>query len=990
MKKRLLLSLLLLSGASAFAQTRVSGVVTSAIDGKPMSGARVFDGNMVVAITDDQGRFALDRVPAGLKKLTISYLGMKSQQVAVASNIEVVLEEDYDLLGEAVIVGSYGSGQKVGSVTGAVAVVSSATIENKPVANIVDAIQGKVAGVNVYTASGEPSATSSVTVRGIGTFNGSTQPLYILDGQMVGAGTVLSINPNDFESVQVLKDASATSIYGSRAANGVIIYTTKRGKRGEAGRIALDLNYSVSNMASTTQYDRMASSSELWQFWKEAGIQSASQLAKFAATYDTLTNTDWRKYFYRENAPTFQGTLSYSGGTQQTDYFVSLGVLDAKGLAFRSGYQRYAFRTALNTTLRPWLTTGFAVSTSLEDAETNPYGGNSKTTGTGYTLNPMFTPYDSTGREYFDELVPGLDNYTLGYRRSKFYYDQKYINLVGNFYFEVRPVKGLRLRTQNSVDGSIMRRTEGRYASHVAAPKNGHTTEESIRSYTLQTTNTAEYKFAVGSHHHFTTLLGHEYSKTYYDAFSAKIEGMEDDRLHLLRHGTGAKTLTQSLTESALLSWIGRLSYDYLERYFVDATLRNDNSSLFAKAKRSGWFFSLGGRWKMKQEQFMQSLDWVNSLDLRLSYGTQGRAAVAINEYKTLVGSNKYQDAGGYYLSHMGNDDMGWETQGQASVGVDLVALDNRLKVTLDLYDKRSNDLLLAVPQPGSKGISEWTRNTASIKNTGVEVSVAYDVFGRDSKWFLEPYMNLSHNKSVVTKLYDEAAGNGRYWFPPQTGVMYAVGEPVSYSMPLWAGVDPATGKPQWYLPGDDPTKTTRDPSRVTTTFSDALSQNTGKKRYPNLTGGFGFNAAYQGVSLQVDFAFALGKYIVNNDKYYTMNPAKFINDNVDRSLIGNYWTPTNTTAQYPSLDYTTLEFDDRVLENASFLRLKNVTLSYTLPKAWLDKTNFFTSARVYLTGRNLLTATSYTGNDPELTSNVAMGNNPQTKQVSVGLSVTF
>lgn len=990
MKKRLLLSLLLLSGASAFAQTRVSGVVTSATDGSPMAGAHVLDGTKVVAITDAQGRFTIAEVPASRKTLTISYLGMKPKRVQVANHISVVLEEDTDLLGEAVVVGSYGSGQKIGSVTGAVAVVSSAEIENKPVANIVDAIQGKVAGVSVYTSSGEPSSTSSVTVRGVGTFNGSSQPLYILDGQAVSASTILSINPNDFESMQVLKDASATSIYGSRAANGVVVYTTKRGKRGEAGRIALDLSYGVSNMASTKQWDNMASSAELLNFWRQSGVKDAAKIQSFAQNYDTLTNTNWRKYFFKENAPTAQGTLSYSGGTDKTDYFLSLGFYDAKGLAYRSAYKRYAFRTALNTTLRPWFTAGFTLSTSLENTQTNPYSGGDSRTGLGFKHNPMYTPYDSLGRQYYGELIPGLDDYSLDYRRDKFYYDNNAVNLVASVYFELRPIRGLRLRTQNSVDASDVRRTSGRLASHVASPKNGLAEEEFARGASWQSTNTAEYKFAIGEEHNFTALLGHEYIKHYSEGFEATVDGIEDDRLRLLGAGVGTKTLSSSKSESASLSWLGRLSYDLVNRYFLDATLRNDRSSLFSSANRSGWFFSLGGRWKMKQESFLQHAEWLNSLDLRVSYGTQGRAAVANFEYMTLVGASKYQNETTNYLGRIGNDGLHWETQGQASIGFDASAFDNRLKVTLDVYDKRSNDLLMSVPQPGSKGFDEWTRNTASIKNAGIEFSVSYDVFGPNSEFFLEPYLNISHNKRTITKLYAEANDGGRYWFPPGYGQMYAVGEDITLSLPIWAGVNPKTGEPQWYIPGDDPTKTTTDPNRVTSEYSDDLIQNTGKPENPQAVGGFGFNAGYKGFSLQVDFAYQLGKYLINNDKYFTMNPRRFPNDNIDRRIIGNYWTPSNTTAEYPAIEHGLMNFDTRMIENASFLRMKNITLSYTLPKALLDKTKFFTSARVYVTGRNLLTATAYTGNDPEINSNAALGRNPQTKQVSVGLNVTF
>lgn len=990
MKKRLLLSLLLLSGASAFAQTRVTGVVTSAVDGSPMAGAHILDGTKVVAITDAQGRFTIASVPANHKTLTVSYLGMKTQRVDVASNISVALEEDSDLLGEAVITGAYGSGQKVGSVTGAVAVVSSAAIENKPVANIVDAIQGKVAGVSVMTSTGEPSATSSVTIRGVGTLNGSSSPLYILDGQFVTSGTILAINPNDFESVQVLKDASATAIYGSRAANGVIIYTTKRGKRGEAGRIALDLTYSVSNMASTRQYDNMASSQELFNFWRETGIKDASQLKQLSTAFDTLSNFNWRKYVYRENAPTYQATLSYSGGTETTDYFVSLGLLDATGLAYRSHYTRYAFRSTVNTTLRPWLTAGFALSTSYEDLADNPYGQTNLLTGSAYSLNPMYTPYDKEGKEYYEKRIPGFNTYSLRYRRDKFFYDNTFANLIGSVYFELRPIKGLRLRTFNSVDASDRRYTQGRYASHVAALNDGYTKEYFARATNIQSTNTAEYKFTINNDHHVTALMGQEYRKGFTNAFSASVDAIEDDRLILISAGVGTKELESAKQESAALSWFGRVSYDFLERYFFDATLRNDNSSLFSSRNRSGTFFSLGARWKMKEEHFMQTLDWVNGLDLRLSYGTQGRSAVLAYQYLTRLGSKQYQNATSYAINTIGNSDLTWETQGQASIGFDLLALNNRLKVTFDYYDKRSYDLLLAVPQPGSKGFPTLTRNTAELKNTGVELTASYDVFGRASEWFLEPYANFSVNNQSVTKLFDEANGNGTYWLPPGQAILYAVGEKMGFAMPIWAGVNKATGEPQWYLPGDNPAKTTMDPTRVTSVFSEALAQNTGKSLHASINGGFGFDAGYKGFGLQVDFAYQLGKYLMNNDSYFTHNPTQFPDENIDRSLIGNYWTPTNTNAAYPSMDHQTMQFDTRLLQNASFLRLKNITLSYTLPKAWIDKTNLLSSARVYITGRNLLTATGYKGNDPEINENLTMGDYPATKQISVGLNVTF
>mgnify|MGYP003088097239 CR=1 FL=1 len=276
-KKLAILSAAFLMTAAATAQTAVKGHVADK-DGEPVVGAAVKVGNKVVAITDNKGDFSITKLPAGTKTVTISYIGMETQ--SVASTMKVVLADSDSALSEAVVM-SYGSGQKLGSVTGSVAAVSSDEIKNRPVANVNDALQGKVTGVQVYTSSGEPSSASSITVRGVGTLSGSSQPLYILDGVAVNATTVLSISPNDIASVSVLKDASATSIYGSRAANGVVIYTTKKGRRGEQGHLSVDASYGVSNLASTKMWDNMMSTNELLDFWKEHGLMSDAKIQAF-------------------------------------------------------------------------------------------------------------------------------------------------------------------------------------------------------------------------------------------------------------------------------------------------------------------------------------------------------------------------------------------------------------------------------------------------------------------------------------------------------------------------------------------------------------------------------------------------------------------------------------------------------------------------------------------------------------------------------------
>ena len=361
-KKLAILSAAFLMTAAATAQTAVKGHVADK-DGEPVVGAAVKAGNKVVAITDNKGDFSIAHLPAGTKTVTISYIGMETQSVSVSGAMNVVLADSDSALGEAVVM-SYGSGQKLGSVTGSVAAVSSDEIKNRPVANVNDALQGKVTGVQVYTSSGEPSSASSITVRGVGTLSGSSEPLYILDGVAVNATTVLSISPNDIASVSVLKDASATSIYGSRAANGVLIYTTKKGRRGEQGHLSVDASYGVSNLASTKMWDNMMSTNELLDFWKQYRLVSDANIEALRTNFGQ-NNTEWRKYFYKENRKTYQANLSYSGGTDKTDYYVAFGLHNQEGLAYRSKYDRYSGKVNLNTEINDWLRAGVNVALSL-------------------------------------------------------------------------------------------------------------------------------------------------------------------------------------------------------------------------------------------------------------------------------------------------------------------------------------------------------------------------------------------------------------------------------------------------------------------------------------------------------------------------------------------------------------------------------------------------------------------------------------------------
>jgi len=968
-----------------FAQTRtITGVVVDA-NGESVVGASVgVQGTTLGAMTDNNGKFTIINVPSTATKVIVKYLGFEPVEMPVSDNLSVVMKSSTKDLEEVVVVG-YGSGQKIGSVVGAVATVKSKEFENRPSPNITDALQGKVPGVMIYTSSGEPSAASSVTIRGTGTLEGSSAPLLILDGVAVDPSTIQAFNVHDFESVTVLKDASATSIYGSRAANGVIVYTTKKGVRNAKGTIKVDALYGISNMAESKLWNNIFDTEGLLGFWKDAGFYTDDQLDTFRKYGG---NTRWRDYFYRKNQKLYQANVSYSGGSEKSDYFVSVGLHQQEGLAFRSKFDRYTAKVNLNSSVNKWFDAGVNANVGYTEQATNPYGANSTFTGISFLQPPFYTPYKPDGTEYYDEVIPGVNNYSLKYRYDMFPYANNKMQLTGNTYMQVKPVNGMRIKSLVSADAYDRRENYRRSALHVAAPKNGINQETLDRRYRFQITNTAEYLWNMANVHNFGVLIGQEWMKYTEEYLYAGVEGITDDRLSLLQNGTGTKTINSDKNQRAYISYFGRINYSYGNKYYFDVTTRRDESSLLAQDNRSGWFYSVGGRWKLKNELFLQNAGWLSQLDFRISYGTQGRSEIDPYTFYSLVGSTKYGGGSGWYISRFGNPNLGWEKQKQFSLGFEMTAFDNRLNMILEGYDKLNSDLHVDVPYPYTSGVSTVMKNTASIDNKGVELAIYYDVIkGKD--YNVQPYINLSYNKEKITKLFPEATGNGKYWPMDNYLLMWAVGHSQTFYSPIWAGVNPETGAPQWYLPGDDVSKTTKDPNNVTSNYSSALSQNLGVNYKPDFIGGFGLRASYKGIAFQADFSFQMNKYLVNNDRYFAENPTRFSSFNQSRD-VSNYWKNPGDISEFPSLKYAFTEFDSRLVEDATFLRMKTISLSYSIPKRLLAETNFFDNAQIFFTGRNLLTFTKYKGQDPEVDSNLTYGQNPNTKQVSFGINLSF
>ena len=956
--------------------TKVTGTVISEEDGLPVVGASILvKGTAVGTVTDMDGKFQLPNVPSSAKTLVISFIGMKSQELPIKQTMNIVLKPDTETLEEVVVLG-YGSGKKIGSIVGSVAKVNSEKLSAKPVANAMDALQGQVSGLQVYTSSGEPGSSSSSYIRGVGSLTADNEPLYVLDGTPVSSSVMVMMNPNDFESVTVLKDASATSIYGSRAANGVIYITTKRGRIGEKAVITASGNYGTARLAR--RVSNPMNSTELLGYQLSHGIIKQE-------TYDKYINsgidTNWQDYFFKDDAPTYQANLSIQGGSDKTTYYVSGSYYYQDGITPRSEYNRYTFRSNLESRPTDWLRFGVNFGATYDEQQTSLFtyqGSNSLNGGIfGTILNPTYyNPYGEDGSKL--EVIPGLNRYSPYYLSDKQPSSSNTAQLDGTAFLQLNPIEGLTIRSQFGIEAYDFRQTSKRLASHPNATQGGYTYEGFRRNAKLTITNTAEYNFKIKDEHDFTILIGQEGIKNDYQRFASETTGQSDDRLSMLEAGTVATLLgadENDLYTYQFLSFFGRINYALNDKYFADFSIRNDASSRFGKNNRNAIFMSGGLMWNMKKESFLEDVNFLSDLKLKASIGTTGNSSIGNYEHLALVGTNLYNAQGGWKINTPGNGDLGWEKQTLTNIGVE-ASFWNKYRIELTYYNKKTSNMLMDVPVPYTSGFSSITQNVGSMTNSGVEIAISLDLL-KTKDWFVGFNMNYAYNKNKITELfygYDE-------WAMPNYLVSYNVGEPVQYYMAKWAGVDPADGQQMWYVPGTDG-ETTKEYDE------ELLQQATGKKRYAPHNGGFGLNVSWKGLSLNADFAWVLGKYMVNNDYYFAANPYNFAGYNQSKDVL-NEWKEPGDVTDIPAFG-NVMQFDTHLLENASFLRLKNISLSYTLPKNWLLPTKVIQGVRIMATARNLFTITNYKGADPELDTNLTYGAYPNTKQFTIGAELTF
>ena len=997
----LLLACLFVGIGLVTAQTqKVTGVVISEEDGQPVIGASVLvKGTQIGAITGVDGDFTLPNVPSSAKTLVISYIGMKTQEVSIRANMKVSMKPDTEVLDEVVVTG-YGV-QRKASFTGAAAVVGKDVLAKKTDANFVKALEGAVPGIQMNNSTSMPGIWGSIYVRGRGSLNSGTQPLYVIDGMPVDSDTddnsltystnntidpMSSLNPADIESITVLKDAAATAIYGSRAANGVIVVTTKKGAEGKFN-INLDIkqgfvttannNMDFANAQQTMKLFTDGYTAAQGGDWQE----NYNYLADDYFGWDRNSSYDWmdaisRKGYYQDY------NLNMQGRTGSTGYYVGLGYLNTEGLIIGSDLERFSGRLNLDTKFK-WATLG--VNSSYSYTTQNGFSlstagsMSSPLTAAVSSQTPMDPFYDSEGNyaniNNYNPLAL-MDEKTGELNQS----NTQMVNL--NPYFQIDFGKGIYAKTTLGVNINELRQYQ--YWSALYNPQaqdyNGLGQQYNSKSTVVTWNNIIGWNYKFADKHDISLMLGQEMQKkSYFYEYYAKSDfpfaasGMRD----LTTAGTdqGNEYYKQ---EARLASYFADVHYSYADKYYLSGSFRRDGSSVFGTDNRWGNFWSVGGKWRISGEEFLSENEIITNATLRASYGTVGNQDISWYAARGFYSSGyNYNQMPGMRPTSIPNPELTWEVSKKFDIGFDLSFL-QRIHLTFDFYNEETSDALFEIPLSMTTGISKTYQNIGSIRNRGIEFSINTSIIqNNDLNWNF--FANLTWNKNEVIKLSTDDPLEYTYQIIEQ-------GHPYSqFYMKEYVGIDHETGKPLWYL--------NKEGDETTSDYNAAAKRYVGDAD-PKVLGGFGTNLTWKGVDFNLNFNYRLGGKVYNSGAAFTGFGMAFRTPLEDVAL--NSWTPENKNAKYPQYIYrdpnNATATSSRYLYSGNYLRISNVTLGYTLPKTWTQKA-FIQKLRAYVSVDNLytFTASDFVGYNPETSANgVIAWQYPATCTFIGGIQLTF
>jgi len=1022
MKKAVLALLILMSSFAVFAQgLQVKGVVTSADDGQPIPGVSVVvKGTTTGTITDVDGGYSINA--SGNATLVFSFVGMKTQEIAVTSRtvINIALATEQTDIDEVVVVG-YGT-QKKSLVTGAISKVSSDDLKKTSDMRVTQALQGKTAGVVISSNSGQPGDQVSIRIRGVGT-NGDAEPLYIIDGlPMSGSGTDF-LNSSDVESIEVLKDAASSAIYGARGANGVILITTKSGKKDSKMTVSYDGYYGVQNPWRKL---RLLDSQQYMMLTNEAAMNGGLS-PKFSAAEiaGNTINTDWQDEMFNYDAPKQNHSISLNGGNDKVSYSSSLNYFKQDGIVAKGKSQFEKFGYHLNTVAEfGFMKFGSNVNLAYINSkgiDTNSHFGN----GLAQAINmPPIVPV-----KYSDGTWATPEDYGIGLQEisnpmallDKVNSQTKTSKIVGGLFAEVdfgkinTALKGLTFKSTYSGEMALVNSRNYNPFYYLDAMHFTITDKvsQNMNIYSRWNfENVLTFDKTIDTHH-FTLMAGTTAFKDMYQNLSGeKSDVIFDDFEHAyINNATNPLSASAGggYSEHTVASLFGRVNYDLMDRYMLTATIRRDGSSRFGSENKYGYFPSVAGGWVISREDFMGGASGiVDLLKLRASWGQNGSENIGDFGYTSIIGNQNIYYFGdsktqynGTQPTRIANPSLKWETSEQTNVGLDFATLGSSLRVTLDYYVKTTKDWLVTAPVPMLVGNSAPIINGGSVRNSGFEGEVSYKKqFG---KVYFNASINGAYNKNEVLDIQNAEkrlqGGDGGFG---QSGVLYAaVGSPmgVFYGVKtdgifqteseINAYVSSTGGKIQ---PSAKPGDIKFIDENADGKISDADRVELGSP-YPVFTGGLNLNLEYKGFDMNMFVYAALGQEVYDATRRYDMNGTNY------RQEWLNRWTGAGTSNYYPRVTFVDdnqnmKTVSDFFIHDGSYVRLRNITLGYTLPKSVVNYLKI-KNLRFYVTAENLLTFTGYKGYDPEIgggvfSNGIDHGIYPQARTVLGGVNITF
>ena len=983
MKKLTFLFLCLVLGIGLVAaQTReVTGTVISSEDAMPVIGASVVvKGTTTGTVTDYDGKFTLN-VPTSVKTLLISYIGMETQEVAITQNMKVSLSSDTQTLEEVVVTG-YGVMKKA-AFTGAAQVVGSDNLTKRTDANFMKSLEGSVAGLQISSFTGQPGAFAATTIRGKGSVNSGTEPLYVIDGIAIysdkmgvnsttgsgdmAASPMANINPNDIESITVLKDATATAIYGARAANGVIVVTTKKGASGKA-RFNFNAKAGTSFVANLNNDYRTVNLDRYKEIWKE-GLVNAGYAANTTEASDVLNsyvndwygvdlagdvqNVDWLDAVI-SNGATQDYNLSVQGGNESMRYYISGGYFENKGVLIGTGMKRYSGRLSLDGN-SDRLGYGLSVNGALSDID------NSMTESqyinpivAVYDLRPFQQIYNQDGTYNMDAYYNpiALNDEERGDKRN-----QKQTTLVVNPYFTYKLAEGLTWKTNAGL--SLIDLGESFYSSkyNPQYSDSGMLGERNMeRATTYSITNTVNYIKSFNEIHNINVLLGQEAQKVAFSRVYASASGYPSDSVFELDNASTPVSAGSMTKASTLSSFFMNAEYNYNNKYYGSASFRYDGSSRFGANNKWAPFWSVGAKYRISEEAFMEETkDWLSDLTVRGSYGTVGNqdigyyAAMGLYSY-----GYSYNSKPGAVPTQIANPDLKWETVAKADLGLHAVLFD-RFTVEMDYYNQRTKDMIFDVPLSYTSGFESVMINIGEMENQGFEFLINSNLMKtKDFRWDVNLTGTFNRNK-IIKLATDKPIEN--------TTTIRKVGEAYNtFYMAEYAGVDPETGSPLWYKG--------KEGKETTSNINEAGQRIVGSAD-PKFYGGIGMNFKYKNFDLSADVSYTLGNKVYNSGFSYDMQVGHYFLGPVSNYVYENRWQKPGDITNVPKFEAgnsSSAEANStRFLMDGSYLRMKSVVLGYTLPSKLLAKAGI-SNLRVYASADNLFTITSsdYIGFDPQ------------------------